>query len=78
MGTIILGVNRIGSRYIINTIDYINRWEETTPIKDCSAATTTEFLFENVVTRFGCPKILISDQDMYFVNQMIEELTGEF
>ena len=47
------------------------------PIKDCNSGTAVNFLFENVVTRFGCPKILISNQGTHFVNQLIEELTDE-
>ena len=48
------------------------------PIKDYSAATTKKFIFENIITRFGCPRILISDQGTHFLNQTIEHLTEEF
>ena len=48
------------------------------PIKDCIAVTTTKFLFQNVLIRFGCPNILISNHSTHFVNQLIVEITKEF
>jgi hypothetical protein len=64
-----------GERYIITTIENLTRWAKTTPVKDCSAETTTHFLFEQVVTRFGCPKNLMIDQGTHFINSIIQEKT---
>lgn len=52
-------VRRIGVRYIITMTDYLITWAETKPVTDWIVETTTWFLFENIVTRFGCPKVLM-------------------
>ena len=51
-GPISLPGKRTGARYIITTKNYLTRWVEATPVKDCTTATMVNFLFENVVTRF--------------------------
>jgi hypothetical protein len=53
---------RTGSRYIITVIEYLTRRVEETPVKDCSTETTTHFLFEQVISRFGCPRVFMRDQ----------------
>jgi transposase InsO family protein len=40
--------------------------------------TTKHFIFDDIITRFGCPKILMSDQGTHFINKTVEALTEEF
>ena len=66
------------SRYIITMTKYLTRWVEATPFKDFNTETTTHFLFEKVITRFGSPRILMSDQGTHFINITIKAMTKEF
>jgi len=54
------------------------KWAEAQPIKDYTGAIVANFLFEYVLTRFGCPKILMSDHGMHFLNETISALIEEF
>ena len=69
---------RTRSRYIITATKYLTRWAETTLVKDCSAKTVAHFLFEQVITRFGFPRVLMSDQGTHFINNTINTMTEEF
>jgi len=69
---------RSGASYIITTMEYLTRWDEETTMKDCSTKTATHFLFEQVVTIFGCPRILMSDERTHLINSTIQELIEEF
>ena len=69
---------RTSACYIITMTYYLTRGDEAALVKECTTMIVVNFLFENVVTIFGCPKILLSDQGTRFVNKMIVELTTKF
>ena len=68
---------RTGTCYIITATDCLTRWAEATPVANCTTVTATRFIFETIVTQFGYPRILMSDQGSHFVNQMVKALTEE-
>jgi transposase InsO family protein len=69
---------RTRARYISTAIEYLTRWAEARVVKDCSETTATHFIFDDIITRFGFPKTLMSDQGTHFINKTVEALTEEF
>jgi hypothetical protein len=75
VGPIYPPTKRSRVRYIITVKKYLTRWEYIVLVKDCNAETTTHFLFEQVITRFGCPRILMSDQGTHSISSTIRDMT---
>ena len=64
-----------GACYIITAMSYLMRWVEAALVVDCTAVTTVRFLLENIVTQFGCPRMLMSDQGSHFIKSIVRVLT---
>ena len=47
-------------------------------VKKDDAKTIAMFLYENIITRFGCPKVLVNVLGFYCVNGMILKLFVHF
>ena len=67
-----------GARYIITAVKYVTKWAEAEPVDTCSSDIATKFIYENIITIFGCPLTLISDQGTHFINKTIKTLTDQF
>ena len=56
----------------------MTKWVEAKAVKTADAKQTVIFLYENIISRFGCPKILINDRGTHFINVIIEQMTTLF
>ena len=65
-------------RYILVATDYATKWADAAATKTDDAATMAKFLYENIISRYGCPKELVSDRGTHFLNKTIAELTTRF
>jgi hypothetical protein len=66
------------ARYIITSTDYLTRWVEAVVVQHCLIEIVDRFIFKNIITWFGCPRTLTSDQGGHFISSTIENITIEF
>ena len=66
---------RSRARYILVASNYATKWVEAVALKDNKAASVARFLYKNIMSRFGCPVELVSNQGTRFLNSVIRELT---
>jgi hypothetical protein len=66
MGPIKLVVKSTKNQYILVAIDYTTKWVEAKTLRDNIAQSTTKFIYENIITHFGCPTHLVNDQGTHF------------
>ena len=65
-----------GHHYIIVVMGYFTKWVEAMPTYKNDARTTTLFLLNPVIARFGIPKSIVTDHGMHFCNAIMAKLTS--
>ena len=66
--------NSFGNQYILVDVDYVSKWIEAIPRKTNDNKIVVRFLKENIFSRFGTPRAIISDNDTHFCNKSFEAL----
>ena len=64
--------------YILVGVDYVYKWVEAIPYKTNDQKVVLKFLKENVFSRFGVPKAIISDGGTHFCNKLVETLLAKY
>ena len=67
-----MGPFPFGYSYILVEVDYVSKWVEAIPCKTNDHRVVLKFLKENVFSRFGVPKAIISDGGTHFYNKPFE------
>ena len=58
-----------GNRYILVVVDYVSKWVEAVACKSNDYKVVLKFLKENIFSRFGIPRAIISDGGSHFCNK---------
>ncbi|XP_057732944.1 uncharacterized protein LOC130948256 [Arachis stenosperma] len=56
-------------KYLIVAIDYYTKWIEAEPLASISSSNCRKFMWRQVVTRFGIPEVVISDNGTQFTDK---------
>ena len=63
-----------GFVYILTAVDHFTKWAEALPIRNHTAHTVAQVLFDNVFSRFGMPMRCLSDQGAEFESELFQQL----
>jgi hypothetical protein len=67
-----------GFLYILLAVDYVSKWVEAIPTRTNDAKVVASFVQTNIFSRFGMPRVLISDGGSHFCNRTIEALLKKY
>ena len=60
-------------KFLIVAIEYFSKWVEAEPVETITEARIIDFLWKNIICRFGLPRVLISDNGTQFCGQKIKD-----
>ena len=68
----------VGNLYILLAVDYVSKWVEAAGCSKNYANTVVGFLQKNILSRFGTPRIIISDGGSHFANKVFDRLMSRY
>ena len=64
-------------KYLMVGTDYFTKWVEAEPLANIQDMDAKKFVWKSIVTRFGVPHVLISDNGLQFDSKMFRNYCGE-
>ncbi|KAK8928830.1 hypothetical protein KSP39_PZI017964 [Platanthera zijinensis] len=61
-------------KFIIMAINYFTKWVEAEPLAKITEENTTQFVWKNIICRFGIPTIIIADNCTQFTGKSFTKL----
>ena len=60
-------------KFLLVAIDYFTKWVETEALATITEARIQNFVWKNIICRFGIPQTIISDNGQQFDSQSFRE-----
>ena len=63
-----------GYKYILLIVDSFSRWCEAVPTNNQDANTVARVLYQEIFTRYGTPKEIVSDLGRQFTSKLVRAI----
>jgi hypothetical protein len=73
-----LPITERGNEYVLVITDYLTRWPEAFALKDTKAETIANVLVDEIICRYGCPRVILSDRGRNLMAELIKNLCKIF
>ena len=67
-----------GNRFILVATEYLSKWPLAKAVPNADAKTVAKFIYEEIVSVYGCPQEILTDRGSHFKNEMLENLASLF
>ncbi|XP_057452113.1 uncharacterized protein LOC130743916 [Lotus japonicus] len=61
-------------KYLVVAVDYYTKWIEAEPLATITTARVQRFFYKNVISRFGVPGVLVTDNGTQFTSKGFRDL----
>lgn len=63
-----------GAKYTVVPIDYFTKWVDVEPLATITVKKVVSFIVNNIITRFGIPHRIISDNGTQYESEELAQL----
>ncbi|MES9904503.1 MAG: reverse transcriptase domain-containing protein [Sedimenticola sp.] len=70
--------SRDGYKHVLLVVDSYSKWSEAIPLKTQETTEVAAALFEQIISRYGAPRSIISDRGQNFMSSLIQALCEMF
>ena len=64
--------------WILTATDYFTKWVEVVPTRQAIDAMIIEFLISNIMSRFGCPRKIVTNNARAFTSTKLVKFCSDY
>jgi IS30 family transposase len=64
-------------KYVVVAVEYFSKWIEAKPLATITSVTVQKIFWQNIVCRFGVPKVITMDNGTQFDAEAFKEFCGQ-